>query len=261
MEKMYLTNEQLVAAIQGGKKDLMQELLDKNAPLIKSIIREVTSGYNLIKEDYEDIEQICKMEIFDAISKYEASQNTKFMTYAAIILRRKIKDWLRHNCTLIVISKDMRTLCSRYKNVEEKYINEHDGKHPCDEYFLKELKINEEMLKEIYRTLILYNIESTDADNFEEKAKDDEDIVLTQSIEDDESKEIEAAINGLNEKAQRVIFGKFYKNEKLVDIAREMGVTPGRVQNIIRNGMRKLSKDSRIQVIAQGYGINTAKTE
>jgi DNA-directed RNA polymerase specialized sigma subunit len=77
-----MTNEDIVKAIQNGfdVTENMQWLYQKNLPLIKIMIRPFT-----LYENEEDLLQEAYFGLWEAVQRYETSENVLFMTYAGFL--------------------------------------------------------------------------------------------------------------------------------------------------------------------------------
>ena len=86
-----MTNEDIVKAIQNGfdVTENMQWLYQKNLPLIKIMIRPFT-----LYENEEDLLQEAYCGLWEAVQRYETSENVLFMTSACFWIRQSVSRYI-----------------------------------------------------------------------------------------------------------------------------------------------------------------------
>jgi len=108
-----LTIEQTAALLvqaKQGSDSAKETLLQRNSPLIKSIVkRYIGKGV-----DYDDLYQLGALGFVKAINKYDSKYNVKFTTYAVPLIAGEVKRFLRDDGT-IKVSRSVKTLYTRIK--------------------------------------------------------------------------------------------------------------------------------------------------
>ena len=93
------SNEQLCALAQKGNANARDLLLENNLGFIRKTANEIYFGMNLgeseLSIDKDDLEQEGCIGLLDAISRFDSSKGTKFLTYAAPSIRNAMTDLIR----------------------------------------------------------------------------------------------------------------------------------------------------------------------
>lgn len=79
-----MTNEELVVLIQNGNTEYLKELYEQN----KGLIRTIAERYRYLKLDREDLESICKIEMWKSIATYDVTRDSQFSSYATTFMMR-----------------------------------------------------------------------------------------------------------------------------------------------------------------------------
>lgn len=256
------TNEQIVKEIQAGNEELLNTLIRNNMDWVKKLVSKMTLYNELGYHDEQDLIQVGMIKLMEAAKNYNASKNTKFLTYATICIRGGMIDWMIKNKESIHIPKDMRKKVSEYEEAIEKLLSQ-SGKYPTDREIKKLLKIDDEELIVIRDTRKVFKVISLD----DEIEGEEDEISIVDTIEDKEDKYMELFLEedksrmfGLilklkNEKERKVIIDEYYNDIPKVEIAKEMGVTAQRVQNLKRDALNHLKELLEIRELAKEYGI------
>lgn len=257
------TNEQLVKEIQSGKDYLLETLIHKNMGLVNDLVSKMALYNQLSYADEQDLKQVGMIKIMEAAKRFNASQNTKFVTYAVICIRGGMIDWIRDNKSSIHIPNDMRKKCSEYEKAVEAFSSQNNGRYPTDRYLMRVLGVDTDEIIVIRDTLKAFKIGSLD----DEIEGEDDEMSVVDTIEDKEDKYMELFLEedksrmfGLilklkNEKERKVIIDEYYNDIPKVEIAKEMGVTPQRIQNLKRDALNHLKDLPEIRELAKEYGI------
>lgn len=239
-----VSNEGLVFEIQqaraAGDTDkenlLVKELLKKNAGLIHEITIGFKNVYAKTKEDKEDIEGEAKVAFSDAIMTFDSSKGA-FLTWMHDKIQFAMLDWVRNNGRIWIPVK-LQGLLREYNSIVDKYMSENEGKVPSDNYILielnKKVKVNEERFNDIKAAKNAQNFMSMN-EAIDEKGTTIEDIadrvdlcVEVTSVEDtvidrDEQLRVRELIKQLPEIEFKVLYGRFYEDKTLSELAEELG--------------------------------------
>ncbi len=96
-----MTNEQLVEKIKQGSASYMEKLYTQNLPLIRKFI----APYICDNQEMEDCLHEAYFGLVDAVQRYDADAETKFMTFAKWYIVRAVQNYL-YNSTLIRIPQN-----------------------------------------------------------------------------------------------------------------------------------------------------------
>lgn len=241
---MELTNEELVYQIQqakaAGNNDeenrLIKELIKKNA----GHIHEITIGYKNVycktKEDKEDVDAEAKAAICEAVNTFDPTKGA-FLTWLHDKIQFALLDWVRNNGRIWIPVK-LQGLVKEYDSIVDAYKAENRGNEPSEKYILielnKKIKITEDRLKDIKAAKSAQNFLSM-SEAIDEKGTIVEDIVDRvdicidiASVEEsviykDEQNRVRELIKQLPEIEFKVLYGRFYENKTLSELADELG--------------------------------------
>ena len=239
-----VSNEELVYEIQqaraAGDTDkenrLVKELLKQNAGHIHEITIGFKNVYAKTKEDKEVIDGEAKSAFSEAVMTFDPSKGA-FITWLHDKVQFAMLDWVRNNSRIWIPVK-LQGLVKEYNSIVEAYVSENEGKEPSEKYILIELnnkvKISEERFNDIKAAKNAQNFMSMN-EAIDETGTTIEDIVdrvdicveIT-SVEDkvinmDEQLRARELIKQLPEIEFKVLYGRFYEEKTLTELADELG--------------------------------------
>lgn len=88
-------NRSLVRAIQNGEEDKLADLLYTNRGLIKFAVNKVTDGMNIDFKQKADLEDLCRIEMKEAVAFYDFNRDAEFSTYACNRMMNVIKKQMK----------------------------------------------------------------------------------------------------------------------------------------------------------------------
>ena len=254
-------NEQIVKEIQAGHDELLNTLIRNNMGLIKNLASKMTLYNKLGYEDEQDLVQVGMIKMMEAAKRFNASQNTLFATYATYCIRGGMKDWISANKSSIRIPNEMRNKCSEYEKALEAFTVQNNGRYPSDRYLMKVLSVDESELIVIRDTLKAFTVDSLEAEikgkdnTLEDIIEDKEDKYMELLLIEDKRRMLGLIFKLKNEKERKVIIDENYNKIPQVDIAKKMGVTAQRIQNLKREALRHMKELPEIIEMAKEYGI------
>ena len=224
---MYEIAKEEILQAQGGNKEIMQQILDKNKGLIWSIVKRFTGrGY-----ETEDLYQIGCMGFIKAIQRFNFQYDVKISTYTVPYILGEIKRFLRDDGS-IKVSRSIKELSVKIKEIQNEYLNK-TGEEINVIELAKILKIPKEE--------IAVAIESTNPlESINESAFEDDNMSKIEIISNN-SDEAEAItnkiaikqmINDLNEREKEIIKLRYYNDKTQSDVAKQLGVTQVQVSRI-----------------------------
>ena len=251
------SNETLVAEIRAGHniKSNMEQLYNQNLPLIRQFIKPFT-----YYEPEPDLLQQAYCGLWEAVQRYESSENVLFMTYSRYWILQDIRRYLEDNGSLIRIPSYKRQEVVKYKQFIRDFMGE-QGRTPTLEEIADFLGISEQETQKIQ--IYSKSIESLDRP----LASEDEDFTLADTLADSTDME-QAIVDRLHDEAMRVelwgivqtytddiqgqvIRAYFHDGKSLTEIAREYGISMERVRQIKAAGLRQLRRQKALNEIRQ----------
>ncbi len=96
-----LTNEQLCALAQRGNRLAADRLIEKNLPFVQRLASRIAGNpsraerFSVCGIEMDDLVQVGSLGLWRAIDGYSLSSGNKFLTYAAVIIKRAMGDLIR----------------------------------------------------------------------------------------------------------------------------------------------------------------------
>lgn len=97
--------ELLAVQAQDGDEEAMQNLLQSYAPFMKKTAAQVCKRFI---DDHDDEYSIALTAFHEAVQKYEQNKNASFLTFAHMVIRRRIIDFIRKEGKRNEYSHDFR---------------------------------------------------------------------------------------------------------------------------------------------------------
>ena len=224
---------QLIAAAQNGDEQAKEELIEKNIPLVKSIVK----GYLGRGTEYEDLFQLGSLGLLKAILHYDASFDVRFSTYAVPLISGEIKRFLRDDGPIKVSRVLRENAAKAYRAAEQ--LKKQLGREPTTAELAKASGMTEEDL-----------IECTDASraplSIDEPLSEDSDATLldTLSVSEDEHTINRLLIRQLlaqfSPRERQVVMLRYFGDKTQSQIAALIGVSQVQVSRILKSSLQKL---------------------
>lgn len=251
------SNEELVREIRAGHniKSNMEQLYNQNLPLIRQFIKPF-----IYYEPEPDLLQQAYCGLWEAVQRYESSENTLFMTYSRFWILQDIRRYLEDNGSLIRIPSHRRQQIVKYKQFMRDFARER-GRAPTSEEIADFLGVSEKEVGNIQ--MYSKSIESLDRP----LTSDDEDFTVGDTVADGSdmeqdivdrlhdaavSRELWDIVRAYTDDMQgQVIRAYFHDGKSLTEIAREYGVSMERIRQVKATGLRKLRRHKALNEIKQ----------
>lgn len=226
---------ELILRAQNGEKEALAELVDENVGLIWSIVRRFGNrNYEL-----EDLFQIGSIGFIKAVKRFDTSFETKLSTYAVPMIIGEIRRFLRDNGP-IKVSRSLKELAMKVREVQEKSEKEKG----------KELSMEEiGMLLNVDKEDIVLALEATSyIESIDKNIGDDDGYTVGDKISSNVD-DYEKVVNGitldkllktLDEKEQKVIFFRYYREMTQSQIADFLGTSQVQVSRIEKRALQKM---------------------
>lgn len=240
-----MTNEALVERIRNGYSvtDNMQLLYENNLPLIKRYIKPYTAY-----EPMEDCLQEAYFGLWEAVKRYETSENVLFMTYAGYWIKQSVQRYIEKCGAVVKIPSHTRQKIARYKKTVER-LSQEQVRTPTDAEVAANMGVLVAAVQEIKG--YMQGVASLDS-----PLSVDDELTLGDSIQADFSLENETIDKMYEEYSKNELWGivehytgerenhiikeYFIHNKSMPEIAKEQSITVGRVREIKEAGLRRL---------------------
>lgn len=240
-----MTNEALVERIRNGYSvtDNMQLLYENNLPLIKRYIKPYTAY-----EPMEDCLQEAYFGLWEAVKRYETSENVLFMTYAGYWIKQSVQRYIEKCGAVVKIPSHTRQKIARYKKTVER-LSQKQGRTPTDAEVAANMGVLVAAVQEIKG--YMQGVASLDS-----SLSVDDELTLGDSVQADFSLEDETIDKMYEEYSKSELWGivehytgerenhiikeYFIHNKSMPEIAKEQSITVGRVREIKEAGLRRL---------------------
>ncbi|WP_458411998.1 RNA polymerase sigma-I factor [Schinkia sp. CFF1] len=143
--------EELVFRAQSGDERVRHDLLDQYKPFVKKVVSKACKRY--ISESMDEF-SVGLLALNEAVDQFNKDQGSKFLTFATVVINRRIIDYIRKE------SRHQHILLSDEEdedgNIQENYI---ERKTSLDKYEADEVSKNRvEEIKEYQKLLFSYGI-------------------------------------------------------------------------------------------------------
>ena len=240
-----MTNEALVERIRNGYSvtDNMQLLYENNLPLIKRYIKPYTAY-----EPMEDCLQEAYFGLWEAVKRYETSENVLFMTYAGYWIKQSVQRYIEKCGAVVKIPSHTRQKIARYKKTATR-LSQEQGRTPTDAEVAANMGVSVVAVQEVKG--YMQGVASLDS-----PLSVDDELTLGDSVQADFSLEDETIDKMYEEYSKSELWGivehyagerenhiikeYFIHNKSMPEIAKEQSITVGRVREIKEAGLRRL---------------------
>jgi len=230
---------QLISAAQNGDEQAKEELIEKNIPLVKSIVK----GYLGRGTEYEDLFQLGSLGLLKAILYYDASFEVRFSTYAVPMILGEIKRFLRDGNSLRV-SRSIRDTAYRILKVREGL--EEKDEEATIERIAREMQVKE---REVVYALDAISDPVSLYDPVYNKSGDT--LELMDQLYDETQSEtiwtervaLREAMNKLGERERKILLLRYFEGKTQTEISAEVGISQAQVSRLEKNALGSIRKE------------------
>ena len=224
----------LILDAQAGDERAKTELIERNSPLIKSVIRR----YRNKGVEYDDLYQLGCMGFLKAIRNFSTQFEVKFSTYAVPMIAGEVKRFLRDD-GYVKVSRSVKSIAVKIAFFIDEYKAAHDDS-PTIEMIAE--KFGMEPGEAIYVMdsakfpLSLYD----GADDEHGQTLIDK-IAAKETVEDSLDKVIlKDAISSLDEREKKIVALRYFRDKTQSEVARVLGVSQVQVSRLESKIIEKL---------------------
>lgn len=262
---MELLNEEIVDLIRNGedvnKKEMYAQLYRQNYPVICKICRNFSRGN---EQDFEDYLQESYFGLLIAVERYDASQGSKFMSFAEVCIRSTLSRYANSNQT-VSLPANVLSAIGRYNRACQSFYMMH-GRTLTDSEIMELLEINEATLVRIKRFIDAVNTSSLDTAIAE-------DLTLIDTVEDPEDAigdindhfdfeifkaDLWDAVDRLDGKKPQILRKRFQEGKTYGQIGEELEITAERVRQLQNKALSRLSRSSKLKIYRDDYILSHA---
>lgn len=224
-------------------------LLQEWEPLALQIARRVTRRFEGIAEP-EDMEQVARLGLLQAIRRFDARQDCRFSTFAFPTIVGELYRYLRDRAPVIRIPRRWFELRPRLKAAASA-LSSALGREPTVEELAQQLKVSEEEVagalgvREFYRPLSL-DVPREGADGEETGPLD-----MPIGVEDPQLEALELRLalqqllQMLPERLRDLIRLRFFHGLSQQEVGRRLGISQMHVSRLERQALAKLRQELR----------------
>lgn len=231
--------KELLIRTKNGDMQARQDLIYGNLRLVLSIIQRFTGR----RDNLDDLFQVGCIGLVKAVDNFNIELEVKFSTYAVPMIIGEIRRFLR-DYNAIRISRSIRDLAYRALQAREELQNEKESEPTVDEISARlgmEKEAVVRAMEAIVEPVSIYEpVYSENGDSI---------YVIDQLSDLGASDEVwlenialREAMKKLNEREQKIIKMRYYKNRTQTEIAESIGISQAQVSRLEKCALEKIRK-------------------
>ncbi len=228
--------KELILLSQAGDKAAREQLINENAPLVKSIVKRYL-GRGV---EYDDLYQIGNMGLLKAISGFNTQFDVRFSTYAVPMIHGEIKRFIRDN-NPVKMPRSLKEMQQKIRYCHQQLCLKL-GREPGT------LEIAQELNCELEEVLFALESMNTCA-SLDEPSYEDGGATTMDLLEDKSERAaiwdrlaLRQCLEQLEERERQIILLRYYKNYTQARIAQLMGISQVQISRIESRTLEKLRK-------------------
>lgn len=252
-------NETLVARIQNDYSVTdMRLLYERNLPLIKKLLKPYVAY-----EPIEDLLQEAFFGLWTAVRRYESSKEVQFMTYAQYWILAAVRKYLELCGSTVRLPSHIRQGLTRCSRAADQIRREY-GREPCLAEIASFTGIPEKRVLQL-------KAYARGVDSLDTPIAEDGSLTLSDTLQGDSDPENESIDKLYDEHSKSELWGIveryttiresdiikeiFLHGKTMAAVAREQGVTLGRIREIKEKGLRKLKSGKARRELLEKFEV------
>ena len=243
----FMTNEELVLAIQSGQREYLEQLYLQNTGMIEKIVRQFRE-----QEAPEDLRQEAFFGIVRAADLWKPDKGANFISYAAYWIRQTIQRYICYSGGGVHMPADRRAIVSRYRRAASQY-KLRFGRDPSGRELCALLEVTPGQLEQIRKDAATLNTRSMN----EPVGGESEEITLADTIADQRdmisdvleeiqreelARDLWECVATLEDKQAAVIRGLYREGRTPEKCGAALGMTAGKVRRLEFKALSELSR-------------------
>lgn len=226
----------LIRDAKRGDNDSKEQLLLNNVLLIKSIVNRFKNK----GVDYDDLYQLGCIGFLKAINNFDESYGVRFSTYAVPMILGEIKRFLRDDGE-IKVSRLIKIQAMEITKFIEKRLRE-VGEEPTIDEIAKSLNITkEDVVFALDSSKMPVSLYETIEDGEDKSQSLIDKIPSKFSVDEHVDKlYLKSLINSLNEREQKIIILRYFRDKTQGEVAKILGVSQVQVSRLEMKILKKL---------------------
>ncbi len=230
----------LIDRAQNGDVAASEELISKNSPLIKSVIRR----YKNKGVEYDDLYQLGCVGFIKAVKNFSAVYEVRFSTYAVPMIAGEVKRFLRDDGP-IKVSRGTKATAIKISKFVDEYRKEH-GEPPTIDAISKQFEI------EPQEAVFIMDSNKYPVSIYD-KTDDDNSRMLLEKLQSPENDDerldkmmLKQLITALEPRDKKIILLRYFADKTQAEVARVLNVSQvqvSRLENKILCKMRENFSD------------------
>ncbi len=234
---------------------LFRELRRRGDPKLRSyliehhdgLVRHVAKDYANSGESFEDLMQVGRVGLINAVDRFDPERGTQFATFAVPTIQGEIKRYFRDKGWAFKIPRRTQELVLQVKRAADE-IASRQGRSPTYVEIAERLGIEEDQVIEAveigqqYEPLSIDTM-GTDRDDGGETTALDRTGALDEELESlGDRAELDAALAALPERDRLIIRKRYYEDKSQTEIARELHISQMHVSRLQHRALARLRR-------------------
>ena len=226
----------LLKLAKNGDERAKDELVIKNSPLIKSVIK----FYKNKGVEYQDLYQLGAIGFVKAINNFDENFNVKFTTYAVPMVAGEVKRFLRDDGT-IKVSRRIKSTQIELNKFIQNYKNQY-GISPSIEVMANQFKMEP--------SDVVFALDSNRAiislDDKQDETNERSRSIMESIAEEDKTDKLidnimlKSLIKDLSAKDKHIIYLRYFQDKTQSEIAKVLNVSQVQVSRLENKLLEKL---------------------
>ena len=232
-----------VRKAKNGDENAKEEVFKHNSLLLKSIIKRFKNK----GIEYDDLYQIACIGFLKAVNNFDETFDVKFSTYCVPMVIGEIKRYIRDNGA-IKVSRTLKILANKINKFIDEY-QTNKNEQPTIDVIAKEFNIEND---EVVIALDSCRMPLSIYDKFDDE-EDGQELIDKIPYENSEEKilnkiHLSNIISNLNEREQKIIIMRYFRDKTQSEIAESLGVSQVQVSRLENKIMEKIRLVKQISV-------------